>query len=191
LTGYIIPEEIKNLEVVVFVSHDHFDHFNPTILSWQSVVKNITFVFGWKTGFGGKAIDLPEPRSEKRIGDMEIFTVNDTHVGLPEVAYIVKVDGITIYHAGDYFGSVDGYKPDMKYLLKKGGKIDLGFISSVRQVESLLPRYYFPSHELGFEYRYNAQEIEIKAKNIPTQVIISENRGDRYFYSNNKLGKQN
>lgn len=189
--GFINPEEIKDLDVVVFVSHNHFDHFNPAILSWQSVVKNITYVFGWKTGFGGKAIDMAEPRSEKRIGDMVIYTVNDTHVGIPEVAYLVKVDGITIYHAGDYFGSVNGYNSDMKYILEKGGKIDLGFISSIRQVESLLPRYYFPSHELGFEFRYNAQKTEIKAKRIPTQVIISENRGTYYFYSNKKLEKQN
>jgi len=98
---------------VVFVSHSHGDHFDPVILSWQSTVKNIKYVFGWKAGKGDRAIDIPALRATKMLGGMEIFTVNDEHDDVPEVAYLVKVDGLSIYHSGDYMGPIDEYQDDM------------------------------------------------------------------------------
>jgi hypothetical protein len=44
---------------------DGFRVDGPEILSWQSSVKNITYVFGWRTGLGGRTIDLAAPRAEE------------------------------------------------------------------------------------------------------------------------------
>ena len=37
--GVINTNEIKDLDVIVFVSHKHPDHFNPLIFDWQNDIK--------------------------------------------------------------------------------------------------------------------------------------------------------
>ena len=46
--GFVDPEEIKDLNVSVFVTHSHVDHYDEIIFSWEKVVKNIRYFFGWK-----------------------------------------------------------------------------------------------------------------------------------------------
>lgn len=44
---------------------------------------------------------LVGPRAELKSGGLEIATINSHHSGVPEVAWLVKVDGIVLYHNGD------------------------------------------------------------------------------------------
>ena len=53
--GRINPEEIKNLDVFVFVSHTHEDHFDEGIFRWEKTVKKMTYIFGWKNGRRGNS----------------------------------------------------------------------------------------------------------------------------------------
>jgi hypothetical protein len=46
--GHIRPEEIRDQNVIVFVSHGHPDHFDPRVLEWKDEVPRITYVFGWE-----------------------------------------------------------------------------------------------------------------------------------------------
>jgi len=179
--GFINPEEIKDQHVTVFVSHSHGDHFDPVILSWQSTVKDIQYIFGWKAGKGDRAIDMPAPRATKTLGAMEIFTVNCEHNDVPEVAYLVKVDGLAIYHSGDYMGPIDNFQADMNYLLGKAGTIDLAFIGKFPQAASLKPRVVFPIHAYNREFMYGAFAREAAAKKLPSRVICPENKGDRFM----------
>ncbi len=181
--GFVDPDEIKDLEVVVFVSHAHGDHFDPVILSWQQTVKNITYVFGWNARQGDRSIDMPSPRAARTLRGMEIFTVNDEHDTVPEVAFLVKVDGLSIYHAGDYVGPIDGRGADMAYLLDKAGTVDLAFIQRVGQATALAPRVVFPTHAADREYMYGAFAREAAAKGLPSRVICPENKGDRHLIS--------
>jgi ankyrin repeat protein/L-ascorbate metabolism protein UlaG (beta-lactamase superfamily) len=177
--GFVDPQEIKDQAVVVFVSHSHGDHFDPVILSWQSTVKNIRYIFGWKAGKGDRAVDMPAPRATKRLEGMDVFTINCEHNDVPEVAYLVKVDGLSIYHSGDYTGPLDSYEDDMAYILKTAGTIDLAFIERFKQAESLKPRVVFPIHAYNREYMYGAFAREAAEKKLPSRVIIPENKGDR------------
>jgi ankyrin repeat protein/L-ascorbate metabolism protein UlaG (beta-lactamase superfamily) len=181
--GFIDPEEIKNLEVVVFVSHAHGDHFDPVILSWRRTVKNITYVFGWNARKGDRSIDLPAPRAKTTIKGMDIFTVNCEHNDVPEVAYLVKLDGLSIYHSGDYLGPVADFQADMDYLLGKAGTVDLAFtfLGKLDQAESLKPKVVFPIHANNREYMYGAFAREAAAKKLPSRVICPENKGDRFM----------
>jgi ankyrin repeat protein/L-ascorbate metabolism protein UlaG (beta-lactamase superfamily) len=178
--GFVDPEEIKDLEVIVFVSHAHGDHFDPVILSWRQSVKNITYVFGWNARKGERSIDLPAPRAKTTIKGLDVFTVNGEHNDVPEVAYLVKVDGLSIYHSGDYIGPVDCYKADMDDLLAKAGTVDLAFIGKFEQAESLKPKIVFPIHAANREYMYGAFAREAAEKNLPSRVILPENKGDRF-----------
>ena len=150
------------------------------ILSWQSTVKNIKYIFGWKAAKGEKTVDMPAPRATKALGAMEIFTVNCEHNDVPEVAYLVKLDGLSIYHSGDYMGPLDTYQDDMAYLLSKAGTIDLAFIGKFQQAESLKPRVVFPIHAYNREYMYGAFARQAAEKRLSSRVILPENKGDRF-----------
>jgi ankyrin repeat protein/L-ascorbate metabolism protein UlaG (beta-lactamase superfamily) len=178
--GFVNPEEIKNQDVVVFVSHNHPDHFDPAILSWQSTVKNITYAFGWRAGKGGRTIDLTAPRAVRKLEGMEILTVNDEHDDVPEVAWLVSVDGLAIYHSGDYMGPLDAFRADMDYLLAQAGKPDIAFVGQFRQAEALAPKVVFPIHAWDREYMYGAFAREAVAKKLPSRVLCPENKGDRF-----------
>jgi len=112
---------------------------------------------------------------------MEIFTVNGEHNDVPEVAYLVKADGLAIYHAGDYLGPVDTYRADMDYFLEKAGTIDIAFIGKYQQAESLKPRVVFPIHAYNREFMYGAFAREAAEKKLPSRVICPENKGDRFM----------
>ena len=95
--GVIDPKEIRDLDVVVFASHSHPDHYSPRIFSWRKDVKKIRYVLAdqirtveeaVKIG-AGEAVDL---------GDLTIRALDSTDIG---VAFLVKADGLCIYHAGD------------------------------------------------------------------------------------------
>jgi L-ascorbate metabolism protein UlaG (beta-lactamase superfamily) len=181
--GFINPEEIKGQDVTVFVSHNHNDHFDPVILSWRPVVKNITYVFGWNARKGERTVDLPGPRATKTLEGMEIFTINCEQDDVPEVAYLVKVDGLSIYHSGDYLGPVDGFNADMDYLLNKAGAIGLAFVGRLQQAELLKPKVVFPIHAGGREYMYGAFARKAAAKKLSSRVVCPENKGDRFQFS--------
>jgi L-ascorbate metabolism protein UlaG (beta-lactamase superfamily) len=114
---------------------------------------------------------------------MEILTVNGEHNDVPEVAYLVKVDGLTIYHSGDYMGPVDTFRADMDYLLENAGQIDLAFIGKFQQAESLKPRIVFPIHAFNREFMYGAFARQAAEKKLPSRVICPENKGDRFMLS--------
>jgi hypothetical protein len=91
------------------------------------------------------------------------------------------VDGLSIYHSGDYMGPVDTYESDMAYLLEKAGTIDIAFIGKIRQAESLKPRVVFPIHACNREFMYGAFAREAAEKKLPCRVICPENKGDRFL----------
>jgi len=178
--GFVNPEEIKGQNVVVFVSHDHPDHFDRTVLSWRSAVKNITYVFGWRADLGDRTIELPAPRKAKTLGGVEIYTINEEHDDVPEVSYLVKVDGLSLFHAGDYIRPLDTYQSDMDYVLGKARRIDVAFLSRVFHAKSLAPRVVFPIHAWDREYMYGAFAREAAQEKLPSRVICPENKGDRF-----------
>ena len=178
--GFVNPEEIKDQNVYVFVSHAHPDHFDRVILSWRSIVKNITYVFGWRADLGQATIELPRSRAARTLGGVEIFTVNEEHDDVPEVAYLGKTDGVSIVHMGDYIRPIDTYQADMDYLLGKAGRIDIGFFSRVFHAKSLAPRVAWPMHAWDREYVYDVFAREAAAEKLPARVIRPENKGDRF-----------
>jgi L-ascorbate metabolism protein UlaG (beta-lactamase superfamily) len=99
--GWIEPGEIKNLRVRVFVSHSHDDHYDPIIFTWKDTVANIAYFFGWKAANDPSYQYLVGPRAELKSAGLEIATINSHHSGVPEVAWLIKVDGLVVYHNGD------------------------------------------------------------------------------------------
>ncbi len=195
-TGYINPEEIKNLAVRVFVTHEHGDHYDPVIFEWQKNIPDIQYFFGWQASNEPQYQYLIVPRAELKSDDLEIFAINSHHSGVFEVAYLVKVDSLVTYHNGDYRGN---YQEDMPYLKSKANSIDLAFTSCVWQeqweyyrvnlelITQFQPKAVFPMHvRVGDEDQYFAPFRDTyQPKMKDGEIILTNNiKGAKYFYKN-------
>lgn len=84
-------------QVVVFVSHDHEDHFDEAIYGWDYEHLPITYVV---------ADDLPIGKRGKRMKAGEKLQLGQTTIRAFEstdkgVSFYVTVDGMHVFHAGD------------------------------------------------------------------------------------------
>ena len=85
--------------VLVFVSHGHHDHFNPDILSWPARFPKIHYFISNDVKIQPHpALTLMGPDQKAMGTDLRVDTIGSTDEG---VAFLVKVDGVSIFHAGD------------------------------------------------------------------------------------------
>lgn len=206
--GHINPAEISDLDVVVFVTHEHRDHFDTTIFDWERRIDSITYVFGFRpedlpeyrrSGYHGPEYEYVGPRESTVIGDIKISTIRANDAG---VGFLVEVDGVTLYHAGDHAGWAEGekqgYIEEIDYLAGVSGEIDIAFLNvtgchahnpdALREgtyytLERLKPRAVIPTHAGGREFVYG-QAIERAAEDgIGAAYAYPRCRGDRFIYS--------
>jgi len=197
--GYIDSAEIKDLSVFVFVSHRHGDHFDPAIYEWEKSVENIRYIFGWGADKNPQYHYLTEPKTKRTIDGIEIFNINHEFDRIPEGAFLVKGDGLVIYHSGDHGSTGEElnplFKANIDYLVQQEQQIDLAFISQfgsrtggeinngdLYTIEKLRPKVTFPMHQGGGERFYKKFAQEAQQKGAETKVICAEKRGDRFFY---------
>ena len=133
--GVIDPKELAEKNVIVFVSHNHDDHFNPVIFEWQKTIPNIKYILSNDISEIPNAIMIgPDDTVEQE--DLVVKTYRSTDEG---VAFLVQIDGLAIYHAGDlnwwhWEGEPETYNIKMADDYKKqidllaGERIDLAFV---------------------------------------------------------------
>jgi len=126
--GFINPSEIASDDVAVFVSHEHGDHFDSTIFSWSGRIPKLQYIFGFepdsleeraRQGYSGQPYEFVGPGMRKTINGMQVLAVRSNDAG---VGFVVTVDGLTIYHAGD----LAGWLPDQRE----------GFISQIDSINA-------------------------------------------------------
>ncbi len=190
--GFINPEEIKDLDVVVFVSHGHQDHFDPAIFDWQKTVRSIRYVFGWPEREGPRITTVGSHHASARLGDIDVHVVNANHNLIPEVAYLVKVDGLAIVHSGDYSATAAEAASEMGYLKKlAGGRIDLAFLSMYGPfVPHLQPAVAVPTHMNGVEYWHEGAARAIERLSPGTRGVAFDNKGERLSYARGRATKE-
>lgn len=199
--GYINPEEIKDMNVTVFASHTHADHFSQVIFDWKDKVKNINYVMGFDQDVKVAYTYIPA-RETKTIGTVKItpVTSNDSGQG-----FYVEVDGVKIFHPGDHTNisrdMCPNYTGDVKFLTEKYKNTDIAFypVTGCRfqdkvalnmgtefALKTMHPKIALPMHGTDNEYEYKrlAEEfnsnLNIDAFKYPLQ------RGDRFFYNSAK-----
>lgn len=86
--------------VYVFSSHSHEDHFNPKILDWQKYNSNIQYILSSdiKTDKNKSNYNFIREGEEISLHDIYVKAYGSTDIG---ISFLVKVDGLTIFHAGD------------------------------------------------------------------------------------------
>jgi L-ascorbate metabolism protein UlaG (beta-lactamase superfamily) len=187
--GIIEAADLEGLEVYVFVSHSHSDHYDPTILEWESDVDNITYFFGWDAGDNPEHHYFLEPRATAEVDGIEVYTIYSHHSGVAEVAYLVHVDDRWIYHNGDY---LQDYIPDFQYLESLTDHLDLVFTGGshderwqyTHQVQYLLehfhPEVLFPMHYGDEEEKGDEFARVMKERGYETVIPVPRARGDRW-----------
>lgn len=98
--GVINPEEIKDLDVTVFASHAHMDHYIPDVLKWERTIPNIRYILSddINPSHSPRRYIKAYPSESYELDGIKVRTLKSTDEG---VAFIVEVDGLRIYHAGD------------------------------------------------------------------------------------------
>ncbi len=197
-SGFIVPEQLRDRDVVVFVTHRHIDHYSAACFDWAKTIPRIRFVLGFDPQRPHDAYTVMGPDSDKSMGDIEITTIRSTDEG---VAYLVSTDGVTVFHAGDHACGREETKRQYREEIDrlKGRSIDIAFFpvtgcgigekGMIREgiayaVDVLSPALIAPMHA-GDQYgeyiefgRYAAQ----KAWNCEVQYPVS--RG--YFFEYGK-----
>ena len=95
-----LPEMDPEKTLFVFVSHVHYDHYNPDILKLRRQRQNIWYLFSDDVPMPDeqKQVIRLSPEEERRVNGIRVRTLPSTDEG---VAFWIEYHGIVIYHAGD------------------------------------------------------------------------------------------
>ena len=130
-----IPSFDGSKTLFVFASHSHADHYNPVIWKLKEQYKDIHYILSDDIKDNKGAVVM-KAHEKKEVAGIEIETLRSNDMG---VAFLVKAEEKTIYHAGDlnwwhwngepeedneYYKKT--FQDEMKYL--EGKKIDLAFM---------------------------------------------------------------
>ena len=94
----ITDAELKSYaRVLVFVSHEHEDHFDEIIYRWDYEHLPITYIVSDDLPIGKRGKRM-KPGDTMTVDGVEIAAFDSTDKG---VSFYVTVDGLHIFHAGD------------------------------------------------------------------------------------------
>jgi L-ascorbate metabolism protein UlaG (beta-lactamase superfamily) len=130
-SGVVNPETIKDLDVVVFISAMGEDHYGTGVWPWRRYIKNVTYVFGWDPVINQDNHEYVymRPREEKEINGIRVTTIQATTSG---VGFLVKVDGLVLFHGGDHVMLEPALKQrftrEIDFLAGKTGECDIAFL---------------------------------------------------------------
>ena len=108
-----LPPIPQDKPLHIFISHVHEDHFDPSIFSLANTHKDVSIYLGYDDSIG-QINDYLETLPKKIYESIFYFDGEcelQTHFGKVEsltstdlgVAFLVRADGMTLYHAGDLF----------------------------------------------------------------------------------------
>jgi L-ascorbate metabolism protein UlaG (beta-lactamase superfamily) len=196
--GFIDPAEISDLDVYVFVSHAHGDHYDPVIFEWQGEIERLTYFIGWQeepeshcerfVGANADCHTMAGLRATAELDDLQVYTIDSFHNDIPEVAYLVRHGDWVVYHNGDYMAD---YITDHAYLKTFSDHIDMAFVQGVPSHRwSHLARAVHLASEFDvpvlFPMHFRDREMcdgfvaDVAAEGVSAEVICPTVRGQRF-----------
>ncbi|MBN2018412.1 MAG: ankyrin repeat domain-containing protein [Candidatus Cloacimonetes bacterium] len=201
--GMFTFNEIKNLDVIVLVSHVHQDHYSPEIFTWNDSIPNITYVMGFDPHVANEEYIVMQPRTSVNVNGVDITAIysNDTGVG-----FMVEADGVTILHPGDHANRERDFSGDyldeIYYLQSLNKPIDIAFMpisgcnfgdnEAVRlgvhkTFEILEPTVFFPMHAGDYSPDY-MEFVEQAYEDGATPLMYYQIfPGDRFYFNTSYL----
>lgn len=209
--GFINPPDIAAEDVTVFVTHEHRDHFDSTIFGWQGKIPRLQYVFGFipdslpenmRQGYSGQPYEYVGPGMNKIVDGMKVMAVRSNDAG---VGFVINVDGLTIYHAGDLAGWLPdqrlGFTSQIDSIATAVKSVDIALVNvtgchhqdtlalaegTVYTIEKLHPKLLIPTHGLGREYYYRQFMDKFKDQFPNLLSFCPLLRGDAVKFTNGK-----
>ena len=208
--GFLNADEFKDMPLVLFVSHQHTDHFDAeAIKNLVAQKKDIHLVLGFEpkdsflNHFNKNQVTIMTAHQSEMIDNITIKTLESTDTG---VGFLVQTDGLTLFHAGDHADLNDEiasvYKKELDQIGEGLESIDIAFLpvsgcpvrwkpENVKDgffyaIDKLHPNVVFPMHGGDREETYLPFQKAAIEKKCPAQVICVAYRGERFEYANGK-----
>lgn len=157
-----LPEMPVDKKLFFFVSHHHNDHFGKTIFDIANSRPDTEYILdnGITTAPRNINVTFVDYHREYFVNGAYIKTLRSTDCG---VAYLVKTDGKTIYHAGDlHLWLWDGAPAISKRAVEISFKMELNLIKEEKIDAAFLP--VDPRQEnsgtLGFDFAMRSLNIK-------------------------------
>lgn len=200
--GHIDPKELDGQQVTVFVTHDHGDHLFAGIERWAQDFDDVQFVVGYAppSRFAATAM---LPHETREIRGMKVSTIQSNDAG---VGFLVEVDGLRLYHAGDHAGwapgARDGFTGEIDWLAKRVSSVDMTFVNvtgchtndplalaegNAYTVEKLSPKVVFPTHAADREYIYAGFAKDAMASGWKCAIGAPSTKGDWFHFRGGAL----
>jgi len=156
--GVIDTAALRDKDVLVFASHRHGDHFIRDILHWPGEIPRLRIILSDDIAATDRATMIG-PGQTLTQPDFTVQTLKSTDEG---VAFIVDIDGLRIYHAGDlhwwhWEGEPDDFNAKMgarykeQLALLAGRPVDLAFVTLDPRLEE--------QYAWGFDYLMRTADV--------------------------------
>ncbi len=196
--AHIDPTGLRGERVIILASHQHIDHYEPDLENWEAQLEAITYIDGWRRP--GKArIISALPRETLEVEDMKVATMRSTDAG---VGFLVHVDGLILFHAGDHANWEDNepgisYEDEIDYIANQTSYVDIAFLpvtsfagvrapnitqGALYAITQLNPQVIFPMHGNNREPLYQAFAQDARTHNVNTPIICAEEVGEQWWY---------
>ena len=209
-TGVVEPTELAEQNVLVFISHEHDDHFWPDCLKWREAVKKIRYVVAPEVAkadvrFAAQPgrIDVLPPDTHRQIEGFKVSTLRSTDSG---VAFLVEGEGLVLYHSGDlgcwnWSSDPNAEKQfvDRNLAPLKGKRIDLAFhVADPRLRDqgwsgflafaaAFRPRLLVPLHLRGDHAACGALSAALKERGFAGTFWTLRQRGEARLYNRGRV----
>ena len=194
--GVVNPDEIREEDVVVFASHRHPDHYSPRIFGWRTEIPKIRYVLSDDIRTRESVLAV-SPGQTYDLEDMTVRTLKSTDLG---VAFLIKTDDLSIYHAGDLNcwkwsgeSDTDNWQAERSFRTQvdtlRGEKIDLAFLPfDPRQgddaffgfnyfMRTVSPRCAVPIHSFGQLEFFERLKTDPRTAEYRDKILLYSSRG--------------
>ena len=201
--GYLDPEQLKDENIVIFISHSHQDHYQASLFDWKKKYPNVKYVVGFDPKKDVKNISIMEGRKTIKIDGVEISTIPSTDSG---VGFLVKTNDLTILHPGDHANmsrELNGpYVKEIDYLATLTKNVDISFFPvtgcnfrdkvSLKMgikyaIDKFNPKTVFPMHCGNNEGKLKEFIDEALADGIKANFKCATCKGDNFIYKSGNV----
>ncbi|MDX1943555.1 MAG: MBL fold metallo-hydrolase [Saprospiraceae bacterium] len=187
----------SNKRAYILVTHEHSDHFYEPLLQWHHKINGLTTILGWDYPTTDKSILKVFNRDSITIGSFKLIAHPSTDAGS---GFLINVDNITFYHAGDHAAWAEDFTAkftdEIKFIKRVAKEINMVFIPIVRgklgackstesitngamlTLQILNPDMVFPMHLQCDDltpYKTFGKQVKQRFSSIITKIPLSNN----------------
>ena len=185
---YHLPDSVKGRADLVLITHAHFDHCSKEDIA--KVMKKDSMIIaapGCLDAGEYRNLQVAEPGFKTDFHGIGIEAVPAYNIAAEKqsfhprakmgVGYIVDVEGMRIYHAGDtdFIPEMSSLKNIYAALLPVGGKYTMDEDDAIRAVKAIKPKFFVPMHYKRLLGEDGAKRAEDKfMRELPNCRVMKE-----------------